>query len=77
MMDGRCATCAYWRPERVMCSPHYDEPFGAWGYCDLAGSNDGKPDVPETKAHAGDAELYGAWLVTQPDFGCVSWEKQG
>jgi hypothetical protein len=75
-MSGRCKDCCNWRTEQVMPFPYHDEPLGAWGYCDMAGSSDGKPDVPEAKAHAGDAELYGAWLVTRPDFGCVQWEAE-
>jgi hypothetical protein len=72
-MGGQCRDCRWWRPERVLPYPIRDAAFGAWGYCDLAGTLDGKPGEPLPLAFALDAEWYSADLLTRPDFGCVSW----
>lgn len=64
-----CSTCQWW---------YYDPDDSGkekeWGSCELASSDDGGPEHPESKAVARDDEAWSAWLNTRPDFGCNQWE---
>ena len=75
-MDGRCATCRWWRTEETIHNPTGRAvPLGCWGYCDLATTNDGLIDS-DVRAFALDAETYQANLITACDFGCTQWVSE-
>lgn len=48
----------------------------ATGHCALAGSANGEPDFPGSRAHAADHEEYRAALLVSPDYGCVQGQPK-
>ena len=63
----RCATCK-WYVKRNSQRGHLTD-----GYCNRAGSGQGKAYESDSLAWAQDADLFRAWLNVSPEFGCVQW----
>lgn len=68
MTFGYCKNCHWWTKRSENDTQN--------GYCDLATSDWGDADHPESLAIARDSEPHSAWLETSPDFGCVQWKER-
>jgi len=66
----RCATCK-WYVKRNSQRGHLTD-----GYCNRAGSGQGKAYESDSLAWAQDADLFRAWLNVSPEFGCVQWTQK-
>lgn len=81
-MDGRCATCKWWK---IIEPTFWDNPGTKMEFIQL-GRGIGSAHVgecsraemgtPDTLAMAVDCEDYSASLLTFADFGCVQWESK-
>ena len=68
MSFGLCRDCSHWTPRTTLYI------YNSIHYCAIAATRDGLTTTP-TKAAAYDVEAYGADLITEPDFGCVQFQK--
>jgi hypothetical protein len=48
----------------------------AWGACERATSDSGRPLDPDSLAQAKDYEAYSAYLLTHETFGCTQFEPR-
>jgi hypothetical protein len=63
LIGGRCENCEFWlRPRSVR------------GICQLASSQEGIANTEDSKATSVGEDR--AWLVTDPDFGCVQFQQR-
>lgn len=71
---GLCQDCKHWENASEF-------PENGWGFCDMTHTKgqiedaDHAPWHPETKAKATEEYCSGC-LQTQPDFGCVQFERK-
>jgi len=76
-VTGRCKDCKHWNAAGLEWPWALGFTPQGWRLCDRTDNGCRTPaaSARQSLALAQDAEMYHAWLMTAPDFGCVQFEE--